>query len=537
MENLLRKIETEEVVIHTDQTYNTDVLNKCHNIHKNLVAEGKLEGNFSSDKWMGYSGVKHFGIDFSMDADLYNAHIGKEFGIGIDKMKNMLRCYAIYCNGVYIYQTIARDKIRIIKDFLQCFKDKDFKLNTTGITTVENFLSFIGTSDEQIETITSKIRLIKTNTKQQRQLSPIINYLVIENEINRIYREGCNEETFKKWFPIYFWVNITFILPLRATEMLLTPKDCIYRDNNNGKTVLKIRRTRLKKGNRTVYYDINKDYKDFSYEIPDTDVVQNIEKYMELTAEQDRQFLFEYNELMVNEMLSLSAFNHLVEIFVEEHIIGNKRYDFAKYATGIDEFEPVTAGDSRPIAMANLYFQKSGEDICRQLADHISINTSSEYYTNISETIWASSVIQLQKKLDYEQRYTKEQYEQGEMTAVDAGKSMCVSQKRIKDEENLDDCIEQGHLSDCMGCKYYRPTKAELKSFMVSQQKKADESAKKAVEFMNGMLNIKNSDVTLEEVFLSVQTNATRYRMGCNIKVEEKFKEWQKLRNIRKINF
>lgn len=534
MDNLLRKIETEEVVVYTDQIYSRDVLKKCRKIHETLVAEGKLEGEFSADKWMGYSGVKHFGIDFSMDEALYNAHIGKEFGISINKMKNMLRCYAIYCNGVYIYQTIARDKIQVIKDFLQCFKDKDFKLNTTGITTVEDFLGFIGTPDTQIDTITSQIRLVKNNAKQQRQLSPIINYLVIENEINRIYREGCDDETFKKWFPIYFWVNITFILPLRATEMLLTPKDCIYRDNN--KTILKIRRTRLKKGNRTVYYDINKDYRDFTYEIPDTEVVRNIEKYIALTQEQDRRFLFEYNELMVNEMLSLKAFNHLVQDFTKEHIIGSERYDFAKYATGIKEFEPVTAGDSRPIAMANLYFQKSGEDICRQLADHISINTSSGYYTNISETIWASSVVQLQKKLDYEQRHYKEQYEQGEMTAIDTGKSMCISQKRLKDEENLDDCIEQGHLYDCMGCKYYRPTAKELESFLEAQKKKADDSAKRVIDFMNGILKIKNSETTLEEVFLSVQTEATRYRMGCNIKAQEVMEKWQKLKSSQKIS-
>lgn len=470
MDNLLRKVESDEVVVYTDQVYSIDVLNKCREIHQKLVDEGKIESDFDSDKWMGYSGVKKFGMDFSMDIILYSKHIGKEFGITADTMKNMLRCYAIYCNGVYVYQTIAREKIGIVKDFLLKYKDKDFKLTATGITTIEDFLGFIGTPDKQIEQIVSNIRLIKINEKSQRELSPIVNYLVIENEINHIYRDNCDDKTFKKWFPIYFWVNITFILPLRATEMLLTPKKCIYREND--KTFLGIRRTRLKKGTRTVYYDVNEDYKEFTYEIPDTEVIRNIEKYMELTDSQDRRFLFEYNELMVNDMLSLQAFNHLVATFIEDNIIGNARYDFAKYATGIKEFEPVTAGDSRPIAMANMYFQKSGEDICRQLADHININTSSGYYTNISETIWASSVVQLQKKLDYEWRYSKKQYEQSGSVAVDTGKSVCTSHKRMVDEENLDDCIEQGHLFDCMGCKYYRPAKAELDTFMSTQQKK-----------------------------------------------------------------
>lgn len=277
MDNLLRKVESDEVVVYTDQVYSIDVLNKCREIHQKLVDEGKIESDFDSDKWMGYSGVKKFGMDFSMDIILYSKHIGKEFGITADTMKNMLRCYAIYCNGVYVYQTIAREKIGIVKDFLLKYKDKDFKLTATGITTIEDFLGFIGTPDKQIEQIVSNIRLIKINEKSQRELSPIVNYLVIENEINHIYRDNCDDKTFKKWFPIYFWVNITFILPLRATEMLLTPKKCIYREND--KTFLGIRRTRLKKGTRTVYYDVNEDYKEFTYEIPDTEVIRNIARW------------------------------------------------------------------------------------------------------------------------------------------------------------------------------------------------------------------------------------------------------------------
>ena len=535
MSNRLRKTEFDEVVVYTDQVYCSDVLRKCREIHKELLAEGKIEGEFNADVWMGYSGIKKIGIRFLLNTDLYNTHIGKEFGISVDTMNNMLRCYAIYCIGTYVYSTIGSIKLAEITDFLEKYKDKDYKLTSNGVTTIKDFLRFIGTPKKQIEQIASKIRLEKNEERGQRQLAPVINYLVIENEINHIYRNGCDDETFKRWFPIYFWVNITFILPLRATEMLVTPKKCIYRQNN--KILLRIRRTKLKKGGRTVWYNVDKDYKEFTYEIPNMEVVQNIEKYIALTDAQDRRFLFEYSEYMVNEMLSLDAFNALIAMFVETNIIGNSKYDFAKYATGINEFECVTAGDSRPIAMANLYFQKAGEDICRQLADHVNINTSSGYYTNISETIWASSVIQLLRKLNYEERDSQEQYQKGSALVVNSEKSICTSKKRSIDEENLDDCIEEGYLEDCMGCRYYRPTSAELEEFMESQQKKADDSAKRVIEFMNSTLRTKNEETTLEEVFLFVQTEATRYRMGCNIKVEEKFKEWQKFKNIQKINY
>ncbi|MBO5179124.1 MAG: hypothetical protein J6B87_02100 [Clostridia bacterium] len=535
MGNILRNIETDEVIIFNNNTYSTEILEKCRDIHRELVRLGKLEGDFMSDKWMGYSDVKKYGIDFMIAPTAYKNHIGKEFGITLDTMKCMLKCYAIYCTGSFIYQTIAKNRINVIKNFLECFPSKKFKQSTCEITAIEDFLVFIGTPDKQIENIITRIPIIKEKSALQRNLSPIINYLVIENEINNLYRTNLGEETFRKWFPIYFWVNITFILPLRATEMLVTPLNCIQR-TDDGKVYLKVRRTRLKKRKQTVSYDVNIDYKEFTYEIPDNEVACMIEKYISVTSDQQRRFLFEYSDLMINNMLSLQAFNHLLGEFMEERIIGNPYYDFARYASGIQEFEKVTAGDSRPIAMANLYFQKAGEDICRQLADHVHINTSSGYYTNISETIWASSIIRFQKKKEYESRYSENMYKRGNLMVLKSI-SQCLSEKYSIDNENLEDCIKEGHLEDCIGCKYYLPAISELEEFMTIQKERADKGAKKVIEFMNKTTQAKNLEVSIEELFLKVQTDASRYRMGCEITVKEKYDKWQEHKNTQKTFF
>ena len=535
MNNTLRQIETDEVVIYKSHTYSADTLKKCRHLHDGLVEAGKLEGEFEDDKWMGYSGIRRFGMDFSIDPESYKKHVGKEFGISLGTMKNMLRCYAIYCNGVYIYQTISRNKLGVIRLFLEEFPGKNCRLPEHGLIAIEDFLAFIGTPDAQIQGILNRIARARENQPGQRHLSPVINYLVVENEINSLFRSDPDEETFRKWFPIYFWVNITFILPLRATEMLVTPRDCLRR-TEDGKVFLTVRRTCLKKGSRTVYYDVNKDYKEFSYEIPDAAVAVTIEKYLSLTSGQERRFLFEYNELMINGMLSLKAFNYLLSEFMEERVIGNPRYDFAKFASGIQEFEKVTAGDSRPIAMANLYFQNAGEDICRQLADHVHIDTSSSYYTNISETIWASSVIRMQKRMEYESRDASERYRDGQMTAI-SSHSQCLSPLRQADEENLDDCISEGHLADCMGCRYYLPSRTELEGFLKAQQKRADDGAKRVIEFMNSTMKAKKQEVSMEELFLSVQTDASRYRMGCDLSAKEKYSEWQEHKSSRKTCF
>ena len=532
MNNVLREIESEEVVIYRSHIYSPQTLVKCRQLHAKLVKEGKLSGAFEDDVWIGYSGVKRFGIDFSMDPAAYRNHAGKEFGVSLATMKDMLRCYAIYCTGVYVYQTISREKLGVVREFLQGFGDSGYRLTVCGASAVEDFLGFIGTPDRQIQAVLARTALIKENRPGQRTLSPVINYLAIENEINRIYRETPDEETFRRWFPVYFWVNITFILPLRATEMLVTPRECIRR-TADGRILLTVRRTKLKKGRRTVYYDVEKDYAESTYEIPDAAVAAAIEEYQRMTAAQDRRFLFEYSELMVNEMLSLNAFNHLLEAFMRECIIGNPRYEFAKYAAGISEFEVVSAGDSRPIAMANLYFQNAGEDICRQLADHVHINTSSGYYTNISETIWASSVIRLQRRMDYGERYAREQYRCGELACI-PGRDSCLSERRLIDKEDLYDCLKEGHLEDCMGCRYYRPSAKELAEFMEAQKKRADEGAKRVIGFMNNTMKAKGQDVSMEELFLAVQTDTCRYRMGCEIYAKEKYEEWQEHRNIRK---
>lgn len=532
MNNKLRQVETDDVVIYSEHTYSNQILERCQEIFESLVLQGNMQGKFSDDLWITYSGVKHFLIRFALDNDKYNSHIGNRFGISKQTMENMLKCYAIYCNGVYIYKTIAREKIATIKKFLESYEDDKFRLKHEDMVTIEAFLVFINTPEKQIDSIVSNIKFIKSKRLTQRKLSPVINYLVIEREINSLYSKDLDEKTFKKWFPVFFWVNITFILPLRATEMLVTPKNFI--EHRAGKTFIRVRRTKLKKGKRTVYYNVEKDYKIFEYEMPYTNVLKIIEKYMEMTRAQNRRFLFEYTEFMTNDMLSLGAFNQLLEDFMKERIIGNPKYDYAKYATGIKEFEAVTAGDSRPIAMANLYFQNVGADICRQLADHVKIDTSAGYYTNISQIIWASSIMEYQKRINNYANKINQGIDIAHRNALDIDKSICISPKRENDKSNIDDCISQNHLEDCWGCKYYIPAKKELDRFIDRQKEKVDESAKQAIEFLNTTASLKNHEISIEEIFLKVQTDATRFRIGCDIKAKEKGEKWQERRNSMK---
>ena len=86
-------------------------------------------------------------------------------------------------------------------------------------------------------------------------MKPLINYMVLADSINRMYSEDIANSEYIKWFPIYLWVDLTYILPLRATEFMLTPRDCL--SEKNGKVYITVRRTQKKKRRRKVAYDIS----------------------------------------------------------------------------------------------------------------------------------------------------------------------------------------------------------------------------------------------------------------------------------------
>ncbi len=174
MRSLLNRIETDELVIFTDQVYGKKTLYKSKEIHRQLVTDGKLKGGFNEQVWEGYQGVDRTGIDFSIDEDLYKSHFGRETAISTEEMGKMLRCFTIYLCGAYIFTGISL-KVKAIKEFLQKNGDKDFKMKAENVATVREFLLFISTPCKLIEEMIGAIRVKKGEEKKQRQLAPVIN--------------------------------------------------------------------------------------------------------------------------------------------------------------------------------------------------------------------------------------------------------------------------------------------------------------------------------------------------------------------------
>lgn len=521
MENTLRVIETENIVVYNDFCYGPKIIKECKDFIGHMKDTGNVRSDFDDEKWICYSGVKNYEISFSFDKTAYMNAVGKAFMIPYKTMQEMIKCYACYCTGEFIFDTIAREIVNNIKRFLCNSPKETLSLTRAEKEKIEDFLALINTPVELIDDMTSNIKIIKSESTRVRKLSPLINYLVIENEINEMYFTGVTDEEFTKYFPIYFWVNITFILPLRATEMLVTPFDCI--DLTDDMVTLRVRRSKLKGGKNRVYYDVEKDYDLCTYNlgnIINRQVFNNIEKYKNLTKNHKRRFLFDYGEAFTNHMISLAGFNNLLRVFIDERIIDNPKYEYSKKVSGVDEFEYVTAGDSRPIAMANLYFQDAGADICRQLANHMNVSTSEGYFTNVSETLYYSSIMQMQKKINRD--FLNENYVNNSLVVKD--RYNCSSPRRLKDENSIEDC--KGHYQSCFGCKYYHPDDAEIHEHMRKREQEYRNSVKKMQSVLKSVGKLKGRDVDMDELFLKIHTASTRYKESTDVYAEKEAKKW-----------
>lgn len=526
-------METEDFWISREDRFDGNT-KKYRDAMQKYIASGTIRSGFDDPEWMCDSDVKGFGLNFLFSGPAYMTHGAKFLDVTPSDVQALLKCYTLYCFGGYILLTMQR-RLNGLKAFLCRYGEPDYIADFKDVPAIEEFLSFAGLSDLSVNRIKRSMKTTKPGRKTQRELANFINYLAIDAEITDMYSKPMEIDEFVRWFPILFWCKVTFVLPLRATEMLLTPFDCI--EEKNGKTYLSVRRTLLKKGKRKVDYDVDKDYRIFRYEIPsDSPIIPAIRKYQEYTAGHKRRFLFDYDEAVTEAgKLSLGAFNHRLEDFVSLHIIGNWKYDYARFASGIEEFEVVSAGDSRPIAMANLYFQDAGADICRQLADHEVLTTSYNYYTNVSNTVFASSVMTLQRRInagrtdidDFEKIY-------GKIIVQDDPARQCLSPKRVVNQGDISDCVLEDHLHECIGCRYYAPTEKELQTALAERRNALDEASKNLVKCVSSGFDINKDD--FDKVFLDAHTGITRYKTACDEEAKEKLKVWRRLQNTKTVD-
>jgi len=353
----------------------------------------------------------------------------------------------------------------------------------------------------------------RSGVGQQRVLADFQLYLHF-NDVLADFWITADESEKVFYFPLYFWWNLTAILPLRVTEFLLTPRDCL-----NGNT-LSVRRTKLKGGNIKVSYRVTDDYDIFEYTITDA-LAHELREYIAATDK--------YEPTHIDTLFRIFPhYNHLGAIRGKRnryYTYCNLYTCFVRFADVLnksaqEEMVPLHLGDTRHIAMISLIIAGGSPTVCRELAGHADISISSHYYSNISTLVECATIRRLRKNsgaeavIDGEARYTLTKPKNAQ--PVTGG--LCTSEMFA--QRNISDCLKaiggNGEIGTCVSCVYYYPDDEGLRVRFIDTI-----AAKSAVDadslYLMKMVDLVRKGLGYEEdigaALLKLQHSAHHYSM------------------------
>ena len=221
-----------------------------------------MEGSFMDDAWLVSDEVRHRRICFSPS----EGEIREWTGCTPGCYCGYVRSYAVLLLGCLNVNTIAEISKALIR--LGCASFEEACMWDVYTAHALRFLGMIPGSPGYVGPVMEKIeenRTLDGWRRHPRKLADFRYYLRFGRLVNDFW-EAADRSARDYFFPVYLWWKLTSILPLRATEFLLLPRKCIR--SWDGKWILTVRRTRLKKGTRKVGYTIDADYECHDYEIP-----------------------------------------------------------------------------------------------------------------------------------------------------------------------------------------------------------------------------------------------------------------------------
>ena len=257
-----------------------------------------------------------------------------------------------------------------------------------------DFFIFLDLGDiEDIENVMYKILIREQNRRNNYKSKNIANFdsIFAFTEIINIFMKSATIEELKEYYPIILWWNITTILPLRPSEFLKTPFDCIYHDEDN--YTLKIKRSVLKSQGKVG--DISKTESCYVDEMVSIDkslykCIQQYQEFITMNMPNCKkellipiEFVKESSTPRIINQENFTSKDLYCKVNIFYNMIVMKKMGIGLKGSllinknGIEEvIEKLTPYDTRHIAIINLMLMGNDPYVVMQLAGHDSINTT-----------------------------------------------------------------------------------------------------------------------------------------------------------------
>lgn len=479
-----------------------DVINHAKDIfekyQKNQVI---VKGEFSDDKWELSNEKKIYRFDFSIDEKKYNANTLKWTGCSYQCFCDCLKAYLVFKLGIIELNGIGQllhDLSAIVETELE-----EIIASSKNRNNLESFLLMLPGANVGLDCILERLQEMPYQLKtcaNPRKLYDFKSYFRFNDTLNNVWL-NFDQEQKKYYFPVYFWWQLTAILPLRVTEFLLIPRDCIYVENNEYK--LTVRRTKLKKGNERIRYKVKDDYSLHTYIIPQW-LGDEISGYIDATKADEQSVL---GTIFIP--VSGNKYGYFTYAMMQRRL-----QEFISEVMN-DEHFSIRLGDTRHLAMINLILSGGSPVICRELAGHESVDISSNYYANLSSAV--ESIVY-------------EHYHRGKGDATLLGNlkfpvSMPDAVIPVLDgwcdyirimSGDISECIksysEISGLGDCRYCSHYYPQKQGL-TLEISNQRKIelDDDSRFLIRMIEIVRKGRGYEEDIASALSRVQTSAYKY--------------------------
>lgn len=332
--------------------------------------------SFASDNWKATNQIKNYTFRFDIDRDAYNkggrTWIRCSRKVYVDSMKIfvLLKLGSVELSSIQAYITALRKLAVMSEDEASDAVNSRFLIEFLMLLPGQDMKR-----DQMIELFEENLMARSWKQRQSRKLADFKEYLAFHEEMKTFWRDAGEEDRYF-YFPVYFWWNLTSILPLRPTEYLMTPEDCLS-VNEEGKDILSVRRTVLKKKRGKVSYNLDDDYQIQEYEIPHS-LAEAVREY---SAVEHSGIVYPYEHRTLLKPGSLSE-----SWYMTYPQLARRLEMFKVKILGRSDCQ-IHLGDTRHLAMINLILSGGSPVICRELAGHEDIDISSHYYANLSTVV------------------------------------------------------------------------------------------------------------------------------------------------------
>jgi len=511
---------TENAVVNFERYYLLTELTEetlCHakEAFEKYCAQGVVfKGNFDDDEWGITNQFKKTTLRFLPNEFLFKKHAEKWLGCSYRNFVEAVKVYTVFNMDSFTIRGIRGNIVRrLVKSV-----EKPCEELTADNQLVE-FLKLLPggeAKDLVVEDMEEQLMFMteKHSDRNQRVLSDFTAYFGFNSALEAFWA-GADEQDRLFYFPLYFWWNLTAILPLRPTEFLLTPRQCLC--TQNGEATLTIRRTMLKSRRMKVHHNIDKDYILMKYTIPKK-LAQATQEYLTATSDLPLSTL---NTLFVPKA-HYAYFGRDVASSSVYYSYQNLSYclrSFQDSVMNIDsDKDRVRLGDTRHLAMINLIISGGSPVICKELAGHEDVNISSHYYSNISKFIECATYEMYQKSKIGVSASIQNHRLPGIGATVTVNGGRCDSAAYVSG--SISDCIRSigvnGELGNCVSCPYFIDGKTGkylllCDSKIAAQKKQVDEDSKYLIRMLEAVRKGRGYNEDIQSALLRLQHSSSCY--------------------------